>query len=84
MRLNFIKNFFRSKRQNNLVSYGDNIVASIARCKALYKKLIIAAHPDKHPSQIDLAEELTKAINRARYDYSELIKLEKRVDSELQ
>lgn len=79
--MNFLKKFFN--RNNNLVDHSENIVASIAKCKILYKRLIIAAHPDKHPLQSDIAEELTKAINRSRYNYAELIKIEKRIESEL-
>ncbi len=74
--------FSRKNKQDDRVSC-TNIVESIAKCKSLHKKLVILAHPDKHKDHQELAEELTKAINRARYDYAELLKLQKRVESEL-
>ena len=36
-----------------------NIVESMAKAKPLYKELIKQAHPDKHPNNKDVAEELT-------------------------
>lgn len=73
--MNFLRNLFR-KRVKDVTASCDNIVKSIAKCKTLHKKLIITAHPDKHPDKLEKAEELTKAINRARYDYSKLIELQ--------
>ena len=37
-----------------------NIVESMAKAKPLYKELIKQAHPDKHPNNKDVAEELNR------------------------
>ena len=41
-----------------------NVVASIGKAKSLYKELIVKAHPDKHPNQLELATTLTELINK--------------------
>ena len=51
-----------------------NIVESMAKAKPLYKELIKQAHPDKHPNNKDVAEELTAMINKD-WDSSKLCKL---------
>lgn len=61
-----------------------NVVASIGKAKSLYKELIVKAHPDKHPNQSELATTLTELINKNRYNYSELLKIKNRIESELQ
>ena len=45
-----------------------NIVESMAKAKPLYKELIKQAHPDKHPNNKDVAEELT-AITTVQRNY---------------
>ena len=70
----WVKNLFSKKE------YKDeslNVVASIGKAKSIYKDLIIKAHPDKHPN-------LTELINKNRYNYSELLKIKKRIETELQ
>lgn len=77
----WIKNLFSKQ------DYKDeslNVVASIGKAKSLYKDLIVKAHPDKHPSQSELATTLTKLINKNRYNYSELLKIKNRIETELQ
>lgn len=61
----------------------NNIVQSMARCKKLYKKLSIVAHPDKHPNNSELATKIMNEINANRFNYSELVKLEKKIQEEL-
>jgi len=55
----------------------------MARCKKLYKKLSIVAHPDKHPNNSELATKIMNEINANRFNYSELVKLEKKIQEEL-
>lgn len=77
----WVKNLFSKKE------YKDeslNVVASIGKAKSIYKDLIIKAHPDKHPNQSELATTLTELINENRYNYSELLKIKKRIETELQ
>lgn len=83
MFINFLSIFKLKNNKTNAVAC-ENIVASIAKCKALHQRLIILAHPDRHPNNKELAEELTKLLNRERYNYSELLKLQVRIESELQ
>lgn len=60
-----------------------NIVDSIAKSKSLYKKLIKSAHPDKNPTQKEIAQELTNRLNANKFNYAELIKIEKEIHTKL-
>lgn len=60
-----------------------NVVNSMANAKKLYKELIIKAHPDKHPDNVELAQSLTESINNNRYDYDELLNLKTIIEKEL-
>ena len=60
-----------------------NIVDSIAKSKALYKKLISIAHPDKNPTQEELAKILTERINANRFNYKELRNIEQEIHNKL-
>lgn len=60
-----------------------NIVNSMANAKKLYKELIIKAHPDKHPNNVELAQSITESINNNRYNYNELLKLKSKIENEL-
>ena len=74
---------FYKRRRKVVRDDCNNIVRSMARCKKLHKKLAILAHPDKHPDKTDIATRLMNEINTNRFNYSELIKLEKRIQDEL-
>jgi hypothetical protein len=74
-------NSFRS--QGEKIDASNNVVDSIAKAKSLHKSLILKAHPDKHPNKTELAQLLTGLININRYNYSELLKIEKRINNEL-
>ena len=74
--------FFKIK-MNDLEDETFNVVQSISKSKVLYKKLIVQSHPDKHSENIALATELTRLININRYNYRELLILEKRIKNEL-
>jgi hypothetical protein len=69
-------------KQKHTTEY-DNIVASMAKCKALYKQLIILSHPDKNLNNIELAKSITQEINANRYDYQELLRIQERIKTEL-
>lgn len=66
---------FRKTRKRK-IDEGLNVVAGISRAKVLYKKLIIAAHPDRHPENMEFYQELTDRITANRYNYNELLKIE--------
>ena len=61
----------------------DNVVLSMARSKALYKKLSVLVHPDRNPDNRELAESLMQLINKNKYNYVELKKIEKKIINEL-
>lgn len=67
----------KNKLNKDLNDETFNIVESIVKSKNLYKKLIVLTHPDKHPQNINLATELSELVNKNRYNYRELLKLEK-------
>lgn len=78
--LKWLKKFFASSEQSHEEL---NIVNSIANAKQLYKELIVKAHPDKHPNNVELAQSLTESINENRYNYNELLKLKSIIENEL-
>ena len=78
--IRFLKNIFR---KTEIIHEEMNVINSMANAKKLYKELIIRAHPDKHPDKTELAQSMTERINNNRYNYNELFKLKKIVDSEL-
>lgn len=83
--LKWLKSIFQRKPKNkfNAKVETDNIVLGIANAKALHRRLVIMAHPDKNPSQRELAEEITKLINKNKYNYNELVRLEQRIKTEM-
>ena len=78
----YIKSLFKRKNYKS-VEESNNIVNSMAKCKSLYKKLAILAHPDKNPNKSELAQEITMSLNENRYNYAKLKELEKRITEDL-
>lgn len=72
----------RKVRKKEKIDEGLNVVAGISRAKVLYKKLINAAHPDKHPDNMEFYQELTDRITANRYNYNELLKIEQELIGE--
>lgn len=60
-----------------------NVVASIGKAKALYKDLIIKAHPDRNPNNVELATSITDQLNSNRFNYRELLRLKTIIETEL-
>lgn len=81
--LNHIYVLFNLRCKNERRENCNNVVQSMARSSKLYKKLSIIVHPDKHPDKYELATELMSQVNSNRYNYDELLKLEKRIIEEL-
>lgn len=80
--MNIFARLFRSKSHStNDEAY--NVVESMAKAKQLYKELVKQAHPDKHPNNKDVAEELTAMINDNRFNYRELLKIKDVVNDKL-
>ncbi len=79
----WIRRILKRNRKDKSNREEVNVVISIAKAKALYKELIIKAHPDKHPLKEELAKELTEQINHNRYNYKELIKIKERIIQKL-
>lgn len=75
--------FYPRIKAKHRVEDVDNIVQSMAKCKQLHKKLSLLAHPDKHFEKIELATELMNQVNANRFNYLELVKLQKRIEEEL-
>ena len=69
------------KRKKGETNEGLNIVSGISKAKPLYKKLIMQAHPDRHPEKETYYKELTDRITENRYNYYELLKIEKELDN---
>ncbi|MCD8303836.1 MAG: hypothetical protein LUC86_03275 [Prevotellaceae bacterium] len=62
-----------------------NVVDGIVRARSLYKRLANSVHPDhyENPDEKKLAEELMRRVNDNRFNYSELVKLEKEIKGKL-
>lgn len=60
-----------------------NVVDSMVKARKLYKELCIKTHPDKHPEQQVVAEELMKKVVENRFDYNGLVKLQAEIKDEL-
>ena len=60
-----------------------NVVDSIVKARKLYKELIIKAHPDRNPNNIELAKTLSQQITENRYNYAELKKLQQIINNKL-
>lgn len=79
----YISNFFRRKKARSKIREEVNVVESMAKAKRLYKELILMAHPDRHSDKIELAQSITKEINKNRHNYQELLKLKSLIEKEL-
>lgn len=79
----FKRLFLSHKNRKEAMLESANVVESIASAKSLHKELILKAHPDKNPTKIQLAQELSELINVNRFNYRELLKLKERIENEL-
>jgi hypothetical protein len=61
----------------------QNVVESIFKSKKLYKELIKICHPDKNPDKSQIANDLSQLLNENRYNYRNLIEIQKRINEEL-
>ena len=69
------------KRKQEKIDEGLNVVSGISKAKPLYKKLIIKAHPDRHPENETYFKELMDRITENRYNYYELLKIENELNN---
>ena len=60
-----------------------NVVDSMVKARKLYKELSMAAHPDKHPHQMDIAEDIMKRLTANKHSYASLILLKKEIEERL-
>ena len=79
---NFFKRLFR--RHKKVVEHNEvNVVDSIVKARKLYKELILKAHPDRNPDNVDLAKTLSQQVSENRYNYAELEKLQQIINEKL-
>ena len=64
-------------------SQNINVVDSIVKARALYKQLVIKAHPDKNPEKRELAEEITQQLTSNKRNYQELLRIKKIIEEQL-
>ncbi len=83
--MKILKRFFnRLKfRQTIRTDESCNVVDSMVKARRLYRELSIAAHPDRHPAQKDIAEEIMQRITANKHNYSELIQLKSEIEKRL-
>lgn len=60
-----------------------NVVDGMVKAQRLYKKLCLAAHPDRHPDKKEIAEDLTMRLVSSKHDYATLLKLEAKIKEKL-
>ena len=71
-------------RHKKVVEHNEvNVVDSIVKARKLYKKLIIKAHPDRNPNNIELAKTLSQQITENKYNYAELKKIQHIINNKL-
>lgn len=77
--------FFKRLRYRRSLKSDEsiNVIDGMVMAKTLYKRLSIIAHPDRHPGKSAVAGDLMSRIVANRYNYSELIALEKEVNEKL-
>lgn len=60
-----------------------NVVDGMVKARQLYKRLTVVAHPDKNPEKEKIAEELMARVVANRFNYAELLLIEKEVQNKL-
>lgn len=71
-------------RHKKVVEHNEvNVVDSIVKARKLYKELIIKAHPDRNPNNIELAKTLSQQITENKYNYAELKKIQHIINNKL-
>ncbi len=60
-----------------------NVVEGMVKARQLYKELCMEAHPDRHPSNRDVALDLMQRINENRHNYAALAALKSEVEEKL-
>lgn len=82
--LRFIRKLLGLKPKSVAVNYQNiNVVDSIVKARALYKQLVIKAHPDKNPEKRELAEEITQQLTSNKRNYQELLRIKKIIEEQL-
>ena len=82
--LRFIQKLLGLKPKSVAVnSQNINVVDSIVKARALYKQLVIKAHPDKNPEKRELAEEITQQLTSNKRNYQELLRIKKIIEEQL-
>lgn len=83
--MSILSRFFKRLRFRKSLKKNEsiNVIDGMVKAKILYKRLSIIAHPDKHPNDTTLAGDLMSRIVANRYNYSELLALEKEVNEKL-
>lgn len=61
----------------------QNVVDGMVKAKSLYKELCRLSHPDKHPDNREMAEEIMKRVVANRHDYSKLLDLQIEIEEKL-
>lgn len=84
--MRIISRFFRRIRFRRTISADEskNVVDGMVKARKLYKKLSIAAYPDRHIEKREIADELMQQIVANKHNYEKLIKLKKEVEEKLQ
>lgn len=83
--MNPISRFFTRLKFRRAIKSDEssNVVDSMVKARILYKELRVVAHPDKHPSKRDIAEELMQQVTANKHNYSVLISLKKEIEEKL-
>lgn len=83
--MNLISRFLARLRFRRAIKTDEstNVVDSMVKARKLYKELSIVAHPDKHPSKKDVAEELMQRITANKHNYSVLRSLKTEIEEKL-
>ncbi len=83
--MNSIKRFFTRLKFGRTIKSNEsvNVVDSMVKARRLYKELTIAAHPDKHPTQRMIAEDIMQRVTENKHNYSMLVALKAELEERL-
>lgn len=84
--MNFISRFFKRLKFRKSIKQDQsrNVVDGMVKARKLYKELSRQAHPDRHPTKRDVAEDLMKRLVENRYNYKGLIILQEEIKNKLE
>lgn len=83
--MNILKRLITRVRFRRFITSDEssNVVDGIVKVRKLYKELCMVAHPDKHSSKQDIAQDLMQRITENKHNYAALVALKSEIEEKL-